>query len=91
MSLDYGNLKIDDTNQIIQDVHIADKEIFQQIRFVVVNNHLEGWMPTSNDVKHLMDEAQNTHSELNKEYDKIFGEKNDRLDPRHFISEWHVN
>lgn len=77
MSLDCDNLKIDDTNQIIQGVHIADKEIFQQIRFVVVNNHLEGWMPTSNDVKSLLNEAQNTNSDLDKEYDKIFGEKND--------------
>ena len=36
-------LKIDDQTQIIQGIRISDPDLYKEIRFIVQNNHLEGW------------------------------------------------
>lgn len=36
------SLKINDHSQMIQGIHIEDPEIYEQIRFVVESEHLEG-------------------------------------------------
>lgn len=73
------SLKIDNKKQTIQDVYIPDKEQFQQIRFVVESEHLEGWNPTKKDIEYLLDEAINPDPKLDDEIDKVFG---DQVDPR---------
>lgn len=65
-------LTIDDEQQIIQGIVIPDKEMYQQIRFVIENNHLEGWQPSKKDVEWLLKNAVNPDPELIKEYKKIF-------------------
>ena len=37
-----ATLQIDDENQTIQEIQISDQELYQQVKFAVVNNHLEG-------------------------------------------------
>ena len=44
-------LEIDNEKQTIQGVLIPDKAVFQQIRGAVQATHLEGWNPTSDDIK----------------------------------------
>lgn len=70
-------LEINDHNQTIQGVQIADKELYQQIRFVVENNHLEGWQPTKEDIEYLVNVAVNPDPQLLKEYHQIFGVHHD--------------
>lgn len=36
-------LKIDDQTQMIQGIRISDPDLYKKIRFIVQNNHLEGW------------------------------------------------
>lgn len=37
-----ATLQVDNKNQAIQGIQISDKELYQQVKFAVVNNHLEG-------------------------------------------------
>ncbi|MCH3904309.1 MAG: helix-turn-helix transcriptional regulator [Lactobacillus sp.] len=75
-------LNIDNRNQTIQDVFIPDKELFQQIRFVVESEHLEGWNPTSKDIKYLLNAAKNPDPKMVAEAKDLFGDQVDgkRLD-----------
>lgn len=68
-------LKIDDQKQTIQDVYIANKELFQQVRFVVEMEHLEGWNPTQADIYYLLQEANEPDSYLDDEINCAFGSK----------------
>ncbi|MDF7639770.1 helix-turn-helix domain-containing protein [Lactobacillus sp. ESL0791] len=70
-------LDIDDRNQSIQGVYIADKTLYQQIRGVVEASHLEGWNPNKADIQYLLDQATDPDPELVKRIDKIWSEEND--------------
>lgn len=70
-------LDINDRKQTIQGVYISDKELYQQIRFVVEMEHLEGWNPTTKDIRYLLSSAKNPDPELDKEIDKLFGDQAD--------------
>lgn len=67
-------LKIDDKNQIIQGVYIPDKENFYAIRTVVEMEHLEGWNPTSADIKYLQKQAVDPDPSLVDEVDEVLKE-----------------
>lgn len=71
------SLKINDTNQMIQGIHIEDPEMYEQIRFVVESEHLEGWQPDEEDILMLLDEAINPSKEIKSEIDRIWGEENE--------------
>lgn len=70
-------LKIDNQHQTIQGIYIPSKESFQQIRFVVENNHLEGWNPSPDDIEHLLKTVTNPDLKIVKEYQNIFGDNNE--------------
>lgn len=70
-------LEIDDKEQTIQDVYIPDKELYQQIRFVVEMEHLEGWNPNKQDIEYLVNSAQHPDPKLDNEIDKLFGDQVD--------------
>lgn len=71
------SLKINDTNQMIQGIYIEDPEMYEQIRFVVESEHLEGWQPDEEDILMLLDEAINPSKEIKSEIDRIWGEENE--------------
>lgn len=62
-------LKIDDQSQTIQGVKISDTSLYEKIRFVVQNNHLEGWQPTKEEIENLVHDNTN----LSDDYNRIFG------------------
>ncbi|MDF7683793.1 XRE family transcriptional regulator [Lactobacillus sp. ESL0679] len=70
-------LKINDDEQKIQGVYIPDKATYYQIRSVVEASHLEGWNPQPEDIQYLVNKAYNPDPELEKEYEKIFGDSNE--------------
>lgn len=65
-------LEIDNKNQTIQGVYIADKDNFYNIRTVVEAEHLEGWNPTEIDIKNLLNTILNPDPDLLKEYHEVF-------------------
>lgn len=69
---DNYELKIDDKNQMIQGIQISDKELYQQVKFAVVNNHLEGWQPTRDDILYLLKEVQKPDPEFDEMYRELF-------------------
>ncbi len=71
------SLKINDTNQMIQGIYIEDPEMYEQIRFVVESEHLEGWQPDEEDILMLLDEAINPSKEIKSEIARIWGEENE--------------
>ncbi len=71
------SLKINDTNQMIQGIYIEDPEMYEQIRFVVESEHLEGWQPEEEDILMLLDEAINPSKGIKAEIDRIWGEENE--------------
>ncbi len=71
------SLKINDSNQMIQGIYIEDPEIYEQVRFVIESEHLEGWQPDEEDVLRLLDEAINPSSELQTEINQIWGEEDE--------------
>ena len=70
-------LRIDNDAQTIQGVYSPDKVLFTQIRFVVENQHLEGWKPDKKDIEYLLDRAYNPDPELDDAIDKLVGDKVD--------------
>lgn len=68
-------LNINDHEQTIQGVFIADKETFQQIRAVIEANHLEGWNPTASDVQDLLNSANNPNPDMVKRFNEIWNEE----------------
>lgn len=71
-------LKFNDQDQKIQDVYIADPTTYQNIKFVVKMEHLEGWNPTAKDIEYLLDQANNPDSKLDDLIDKEFGDQVDK-------------
>ena len=65
-------LEIDVDKQTIQGVTIPDPQMFQQICFVVKNNHLEGWQPETNDIARLVDQANKTDQSIIDEINEAF-------------------
>lgn len=65
-------LEINDQKQIIQGIQISDKELYQQVKFAVVNNHLEGWQPTREDILYLIKEVQKPDPEFDAMYRELF-------------------
>lgn len=65
-------LKTDGQEQMIQGVKISDPVLYKQVRFVVQNNHLEGWQPTEEEINNLIHDKP----DLSEDYYKIFGVKN---------------
>lgn len=49
--------------------------MYQQIRFVVGNNHFEGWQPSSEDVEFLLKNVLPPDSKLVKEYHEMFADR----------------
>lgn len=70
-------LMIDDDNQLLQGIYIEDPEMYEQVRFVVESEHLEGWEPEEKDILALVDEAINPSPKIQKEISKVWGEKNE--------------
>ena len=64
-------LKIDDQTQIIQGIRISDPDLYKKIRFIVQNNHLEGWQLTEQEINDLVHDE----TDLRENYEQIFGEK----------------
>ena len=64
-------LKIDDQAQTIQGMKISDPDLYKKIRFIVQNNHLEGWQPTEQEINDLVHDE----TDLSEDYYPIFGEK----------------
>ena len=64
-------LKIDDQAQTIQGMKISDPDLYKKIRFIVQNNHLEGWQPTEQEINDLVHDE----TDLSEDYYQIFGEK----------------
>ncbi|QNQ82069.1 helix-turn-helix transcriptional regulator [Lactobacillus sp. PV037] len=70
-------LEINDPNQTIQDVYIEDKETYQQIRFIVESEHLEGWEPTRTEIEFLLNQALEPNLDLQNEIDQIWSADHD--------------
>ena len=64
-------LKIDNQTQIIQGIRISDPDLYKKIRFIVQNNHLEGWQLTEQEINDLVHDE----TDLSEDYYPIFGEK----------------
>lgn len=77
MQIDGYELEINNKEQTIQGVYIPDKGLFQQVRFVVESEHLEGWNPKTKDIKYLLNTLNHPDSELDDEIDKLFGDQVD--------------
>lgn len=54
------SLEIDDEAQTIQDVHIADKHTFLDIKHKIGMQYEEGWKPEKDDVEYLLSIADNS-------------------------------
>lgn len=65
-------LEIDVDKQTIQAVTIPDLQMFQQICFVVKNNHLEGWKPETKDIARLVDWANKLDQSIIDEINEAF-------------------
>lgn len=66
------HLVINEQQQTIQGIRIKDLALFQEIRFVVQNNHLEGWNPKSGDIERLVKQAQRPDVKLVKQIHEAF-------------------
>ncbi|WP_338934582.1 hypothetical protein [Lactobacillus helveticus] len=65
-------LEIDVEKQTIQGITILNLKMFQQICFVVKNNHLEGWKPEAKDVKRLVEQANKPEQSIIDEINEAF-------------------
>ena len=65
-------LEIDVDKQTIQAVTIPDPQMFQQICFVVKNNHLEGGKPETKDIERLVDQANKPDQSIIDEINEAF-------------------
>ena len=67
-------LLIDRDNRTVQGVKIDDPEDFDIISFVVQNNALAGWKPTTSDVKMLVETAKHPDPAEVARIEKIWNE-----------------
>ncbi|QGF41143.1 helix-turn-helix domain-containing protein [Limosilactobacillus gastricus] len=68
-------LETNDDLMTIQGVKIDNYEMYQQIRFAVENNVMEGWEPTKQDIEDLLRFAHNPDPEYIARYKEIFGDE----------------
>ena len=68
------SLIINDQEQSIQGVKIPDLTTYQNIKFTVKNNVMEGWQPSRSDIEELKVFAESSHPELEQKFKEIFGE-----------------
>ena len=66
---DKEQLQIDDQKQMIQGIRIFSPSLYKKVRFVVQNNHLEGWNPTEKEINDLV----HRKPDLSEDYYEIFG------------------
>lgn len=66
---DKEQLQIDDQKQMIQGIRVFSPSLYKKVRFVVQNNHLEGWNPTEKEINDLV----HSKPDLSEDYYKIFG------------------
>lgn len=74
-------LKIDDQTQIIQGIRISDPDLYKKIRFIVQNNHLEGWQLTEQEINDLVHDE----TDLSEDYYQILEKNDEWLDSRDFV------
>ena len=74
-------LKIDDQTQMIQGIRISDPDLYKKIRFIVQNNHLEGWQPTEQEINDLVHDE----TDLSEDYYQILEKNDEWLDSRDFV------
>lgn len=70
-------LKISNHSHTIQGIAIQDAELFEQVRFVVEAEHLEGWQPTSHDIQILIEMSLDPNNDFDTEIERIWGELDD--------------
>ncbi|GAA0038411.1 hypothetical protein LANSK_08850 [Lactobacillus amylovorus subsp. amylovorus] len=66
---DKKRLAIDDSGQMIQGIRVFSPSLYKKVRFVVQNNHLEGWQPTEKEINDLV----HGKPDLSEDYHKVFG------------------
>ena len=66
---DKEQLQIDDQKQMIQELRVFSPSLYKKVRFVVQNNHLEGWNPTEKEINDLV----HSKPHLSEDYYEIFG------------------
>lgn len=73
---DKEQLQIDDQKQMIQGIRVFSPSLYKKVRclykkvrFVVQNNHLEGWNPTEKEINDLV----HSKPDLSEDYYEIFG------------------
>lgn len=66
---DKEQLQIDDQKQMIQGIRVFSPSLYKKVRFVVQNNHLEGWNPTEKEINDLV----HIKPDLSEDYYEIFG------------------
>ena len=74
-------LKIDDQTQTIQGIRISDPDLYKKIRFIVQNNHLEGWQLTEQEINDLVHDE----TDLSEDYYQILEKNDEWLDSRDFV------
>jgi lambda repressor-like predicted transcriptional regulator len=76
---DSYKLDIDDGTQTIQGVHITDMAEYRTVKFAVINEELEGWQPSREDILRLVDAARNPDPEIAADYRRIFTTQNNTV------------
>ncbi|WP_302118543.1 helix-turn-helix transcriptional regulator [uncultured Limosilactobacillus sp.] len=70
-------LQTDDDHLMIQRVRFSNRSSYQQVRFAVESNVLEGWKPTAKEIRLLKEAAETPDTEMQTEIERLFGDKND--------------
>lgn len=72
---DKYELEINDDEQVIQGVHFPDSTEYHKMRFLVVNETLEGWKPSREDILRMADRIAHPDASVIKEYESVFGKQ----------------
>ena len=70
-------LHTDDDALTIQRVQFSTAAVYQQVRFAVESNVLEGWKPTTMEIMLLKAAAERPDDEILTEIERLFGDEND--------------
>ncbi|MBB1100157.1 helix-turn-helix transcriptional regulator [Limosilactobacillus agrestis] len=70
-------LQTDDGQLTIQHVQFQTLSSYQQVRFAVESNVLEGWEPTAKEVRMLREAAENPDDEMASEIERLFGDRDE--------------
>lgn len=69
---EHYSLTIDDQHQAIQGVGISDPINYQNIKFTVKSNVMEGWHPSHSDIEAVKEFTQSRHPNLEQKFKDIF-------------------